>query len=168
MEGFRRWRSTSVQRGPTRPAKAGAGGSRSSSSTKEAELLLAPARALAAARGIALPLGGAADSQGYMGEVWVTLMGDEIRAIHGLFSGLGYAIFLFLRVWPGGVQLERNLDSSRAVSIEVSRNDFQSVHVRLQERVCEGGESCPGPGQLPGGMEEGEEALNIKPKGRTH
>ena len=34
----------------------------------------------------------AADRQGYVGEVWGTLQGDKIRAMHGLCRGLSYAL----------------------------------------------------------------------------
>ena len=34
----------------------------------------------------------AADRQGYVGEVWGTLKGDKIRAMHGLCRGLSYAL----------------------------------------------------------------------------
>ena len=34
----------------------------------------------------------AAHQQGYVGEVWVTLKGDRVRAMHGLFRGLSHAL----------------------------------------------------------------------------
>ena len=34
----------------------------------------------------------AAHEQGYVGEAWGTLKGDRIRAMHGLYMGMSYAL----------------------------------------------------------------------------
>ena len=50
----------------------------------------------------------AAHEQGYVGEAWGTLKGDRIRAMHGLYMGVSYALNKSVAIQLGRAQTVAN------------------------------------------------------------
>ena len=91
----------------------------------------------------------AAHEQGYVGEAWGTLKGDRIRAMHGLYMGVSYALNKSVAIQLDVAQMRAN--RAYVTSKAHARRAFHPPPTRARARAraaTAGAPAMPAPATL--------------------